>query len=427
MNAVHSWTPTKVRQIGRTYGGLSGKKKDDFGKGDALYVTFLGVLENTAVGREATSQVNVGVHETQNRVLKGDLLFNGTSETPGELAMGAVVRDDIPNLFLNSFCFGLRLHDPTEHYAPFLAYLSRGGPGRAATRALAQGATRYNISKAQFRQVTFAIPPPGEQRAIAELLSDADRLLDSLGALIAKKRDIKASVMQQLLTGKSRLPGFRSEWKAKRLSEIGRMLPTANNTRSELNEEGSVSYIHYGDIHALARCVLDCSRAGLPRIRANRVGSATYLRDGDLVMVDASEDLSGVGKSIEVQKVGTRTVVAGLHTILYRGIEEHWAMGFKAYLQFIPTFRLALQRLATGISVYGISKKRVAEIELSLPSRPEQKAIVAVLSSMDAEIEALEQRRDKTRALKQGMMQQLLTGRTRLVETQATGGEATAS
>ena len=300
----------------------------------------------------------------------------------------------------------------------FLFYLLMTQTSRLTERA--SGSTFLEIGKREVAALTVMLPPLDEQRAIAKILSDVDRLLDSLEALLAKKRAVQNATMQQLLTGKIRLPGFSGQWESKRIGGIGRMLPTANNTRSELDEGGSVEYIHYGDIHALARSVLDCSRASLPRIEANRVASAAHLRDGDLVMVDASEDLVGVGKGVEVQQIGNRTVVAGLHTILYRGIEEHWAMGFKAYLQFIPMFRWALQRIATGISVYGISKKQVAEIELSLPPRPEQDAIVSVLSSMDTEIEALEQRRDKTRALKQGMMQQLLTGQTRLVEPRAT-------
>lgn len=91
-------------------------------------------------------------------------------------------------------------------------------------------------------------------------------------------------------------------------------------------------------------------------------------------------------------------------------------MGFKAYLQFIPAFKSALTRIATGISVYAISKTQLADIELALPSLLEQEAIVSVLSDMDAEIAVLERRRDKTRAIKQGMMQQLLTGKVRLVK-----------
>ena len=258
------------------------------------------------------------------------------------------------------------------------------------------------------------LPPMREQRAIAEALSDVDGLLGALEMLIAKKRTIQQAAMQQLLTGRTRLPGFSGEWVTKRISDICTFLPTANNPRSHLVGNGAVEYIHYGDIHAHPRPVLDCASDVLPLIEDFRVGNAAKLMDGDLVMVDASEDMAGVGKSIEIQGASGRNVVAGLHTIVCRGSSARWAMGFKAYLQFIPAFRAALAQVATGISVYAISKKQLADIEFSLPSSLEQRAIVSVLSDMDDEIAALERRRDKTRAIKQGMMEQLLTGRVRL-------------
>lgn len=271
---------------------------------------------------------------------------------------------------------------------------------------------------------TVALPSIEEQRAIAEALSDVDGLLGALEALITKKRAIKQAAMQQLLAGKTRLPGFSGEWDTKRIGDISTFLPTANNPRADLGEYGEVEYIHYGDIHAHAQPVMNCALANLPRIDKSRVGNAAQLQDGDLVMVDASEDLVGVGKSVEVQGLAGRAVVGGLHTILCRGNHGHWAIGFKAYLQFIPAFRSALTRMASGISVYAISKNQLADVELALPPAPEQEAIVAVLSDMDAEIAALERRRDKTRAIKQGLMEQLLTGRVRLVKPPQ--GEASA-
>ena len=264
------------------------------------------------------------------------------------------------------------------------------------------------------------LPLPPEQRAIAEALSDVDGLLAALEELIAKKRAIKQAAMQQLLTGKTRLPGFSGEWQTKQLGELCACLPTANNPRSDLNEHGEVEYIHYGDVHAHTRPVLDCTSCDLPRIAKNHVSNTVHLKDGDLVMVDASEDLEGVGKSVEIQGTAGKTIVSGLHTILCRGNRDDWAMGFKAYLQFNPTFRSALMRVTAGTSVYAISKKQLADAELCLPSLREQEAIVSVLSDMDAEITALERRRDKTRALKQGMMQALLTGRVRLVKPEST-------
>jgi type I restriction enzyme S subunit len=192
-------------------------------------------------------------------------------------------------------------------------------------------------------------------------------------------------------------------------------LNTANNPRADLSEFGEVGYIHYGDIHTMDSPFLNCEQTSLPLIAKERVAGIPYVSDGDLVMADASEDYAGIGKCVEVQNVQGQEIVAGLHTFLLRSNRQLLADGFKGYLQFIPSVKDALIRLATGISVYGVSKNNVRSIEVVLPKPDEQAAIAAVLSDMDAEIAALEQRRDKTRALKQGMMQELLTGRTRLV------------
>ena len=279
-----------------------------------------------------------------------------------------------------------------------------------------QTGSQMNLNTGLISSTSVPLPPLAEQRAIAEALSNVDRLLAALEVLIAKKRAVKQAAMQQLLTGKSRLPGFSGAWETRRLGDTFTCLPTANNPRADLREYGQIGYIHYGDVHAHAQPVLNCAYYELPWIDKSRVDNVAHLQDGDLIMVDASEDLVGVGKSIEVHGVAGKTVVAGLHTILCRGNPDYWAMGFKAYLQFIPAFKSALIRMATGISVYAISKKQLADIKLALPALLEQEAIVSVLSDMDAEIAALERRRDKTCAVKQGMMQQLLTGRVRLVK-----------
>ena len=266
------------------------------------------------------------------------------------------------------------------------------------------------------RKIPVAYPrTKSEQTSIATVLSDTDSLITSLDRLIAKKRDIKQATMQQLLTGKTRLPGFSGEWEVKKIGEIFQFLNTANNSRSDLSENGEIKYIHYGDIHMKWRLFLDCSSDELPSIQRDKVGNVPFLEDGDLVMADASEDYDGIGISVEVKNATGRKVVAGLHTFLLRGDKEVLADGFKGYLQYIPAVKDSLRKAATGISVYGISKNNVRDISICLPDITEQQAIANVLSDMDAEIAALEQKRDKTRALKQGMMQELLTGKTRLL------------
>ena len=199
------WRPKMMRQIGLTYGGLSGKSKSDFGRGTARYVTFLNVLENVVVDLDLLEHVFLNPREAQNRVLSGDLLFNGTSETPGHLAMGAVVQADIPDLYLNSFCFGFRIYDPSSYDAHFLVYFFRGPIGRQIMYALAQGATRYNMSKQKFLELEVNLPRYEEQRAIAAILSDMDAEIAALERRRDKTCAIKQGMMQQLITGRVRL------------------------------------------------------------------------------------------------------------------------------------------------------------------------------------------------------------------------------
>ena len=199
------WETKRVGRIGTTYGGLTGKTKADFGVGHSRYVTFLNVLENVVIDPHQCEPVRVDPGERQNPVRRGDILFNGTSETPDDLAMGAVTRQDEDNLFLNSFSFGFRVHDPSEHLPLFLAYYFRGSPGRHIMHALAQGATRYNMSKGQFLALDLSLPQRDEQKAISTVLYDMDAEITALEARREKTRDLKQAMMYELLTGKTRL------------------------------------------------------------------------------------------------------------------------------------------------------------------------------------------------------------------------------
>jgi type I restriction enzyme S subunit len=277
------------------------------------------------------------------------------------------------------------------------------------------GTTMVNLNQAALSGLQIPLPRSPEQRAIAEALSDLDELLGALEALIAKKRAIKQAAMQQLLTGKTRLPGFSGPWETKRLGEHVNYLRTGTNSRAELTSEGPTKYLHYGDIHTSTRVFLDPLVHDVPSLPEERARTLDRLRDGDLVFVDASEDLDGIGKSVEITGATDFEIVAGLHTIAARFEKSILADGFKAFLQFCPAFRQHLQRLAAGTKVYATNRGHISSAEVPIPAVAEQGAITTVLSDMDAEIAALERHRDKTRAIKQGMMQQLLTGRVRLI------------
>ena len=152
-----------------------------------------------------TNSVHVVPGEMQNLVEQGDLLFNGTSETPGDVAMSAVMGQRMDNLYLNSFCFGFRIHDKTKYCPEFLAYFFRSSRGRTIVSFLVQGATRHNISKRQFLRLKLPIPIYGEQCDIVDVLREIDAEIDSLIRCRNKIQAIRQGVMKQIIAGRMRL------------------------------------------------------------------------------------------------------------------------------------------------------------------------------------------------------------------------------
>jgi type I restriction enzyme S subunit len=199
------WEVKSFGELGSTYGGLTGKTKIDFGQGSAKYIPFLNVINNVVIELNQLESVSVHLGENQNLAVKGDLFFNGSSETPEEVGMCAVLLDDVEDVYLNSFCFGFRLHLDAPVVGLYLAYFFRSGVGRKLLYALAQGATRHNLSKTALMALKFGLPTPDEQTAIAAILSDMDAEITALEAKLAKARQLKQGMMQELLTGRIRL------------------------------------------------------------------------------------------------------------------------------------------------------------------------------------------------------------------------------
>ncbi len=274
------------------------------------------------------------------------------------------------------------------------------------------------INGKEYAQLPLPIPPLPEQRAIAQALSDVDELIDALDRLIAKKRDIKQATMQQLLTGKTRLPGFSGKWDKKPLGSLFNFSGGYSASRDQLSTEG-YCYLHYGDIHGSKGTNIDTDAdfQNIPKldIPLKWVSSASLLDDGDVVFVDASEDDEGTSKHIVVVNKARKPFISGLHTIVAKSKTDELSHTYRRYCFQTTAIRQQFLFYAVGTKVSGISKSNIPKIVLSFPSVAEQTAIAAVLSDIDAELTTLEARRDKTRVLKQGMMQELLTGKTRLI------------
>lgn len=397
----------RLGDLGTTYGGLSGKTKADFGHGIGSFVTFLEVINNPRLRGRSLERVRVLKGERQNRVLRGDLLFNTSSETPADVALSAVV-DFSPDreTFLNSFCFGYRLDSTGRADATFLAYYFRSDSGRALVSALAQGATRYNIAKTKFLNLELSLPSAEIQRWIAEALSDIDDLISALERLIAKKQAIKQGMMQRLLTGKARLPWFSDDWTDSHLVELGVFLKGRGVKRDDVRPAG-VPCIRYGELYT---AFVDYTSDTKSFVHEEIAATALPLQFGDLLFAGSGETRDDIGKCVAY--VGESAAVAGGDIIVLRG--SGFNPIYLATLLNTPEAAKQKARAGQGDAVVHVNSRGLGNVEISLPEKDEQDAIASVLVDADREIDSLRARLAKARAVKTGMMQELLTGRTRL-------------
>jgi type I restriction enzyme S subunit len=246
-----------------------------------------------------------------------------------------------------------------------------------------------------------------EQRAIATALSDVDALLDGLARLIAKKRDLKQATMQQLLTGQTRLPGFSGGWEVKRLGEIGQFLKGSGVKKDEASS-GILPCIRYGELYTHHNEVIREFNSWISPEVAN---TALKLRKGDLLFAGSGETKEEIGKCASF--VSDCEAYAGGDIVILRPVDvDPTFMGYYCNTRFINTQKASKGQ---GDAVVHISATALASISVVIPHLAEQTAIAAILSDLDAELAALEARLTKTRALKQAMMQELLTGRIRLL------------
>lgn len=286
----------------------------------------------------------------------------------------------------------------------FLCYFLNSQINRLR-EVVAAGNDQLNLNTRRIALITVPFPKESEQRAISEALSDVDALLDGLDRLITKKRYLKLAAMQQLLSGSIRLADFRGEWVAVCLSDVADR--TAGFWGSKSADESRprlVGVIRAGDISANGELT-----ATAPRFYSDAEYAKAVCRLGDVV-------LTGSGSVGKVWWCDGRCDIAASNFVrLLRPIAKRVDGKFLAQLLRSEAIqRLMSEHIATGVMA-NLGSSFFNTPWIRLPGIEEQYAIATVLSDMDAELSALEQRRDKTHSLKQGLLQELLTGRTRLV------------
>lgn len=244
-----------------------------------------------------------------------------------------------------------------------------------------------------------------EQRAIATALSDTDELISSLDKLITKKRNIKKATMQQLLTGKKRLPGFSGEWEVKRLGHCFKFLKGRGLSKSKLSIDGEKECILYGELFTTYN---EKITKVFSKTNCNEGVKSIY---GDILM-PGSTTTSGIDLAIASALMRNNILLGGDINIL-RPLNSDISSAFFAYY-LTYSKKEEIVKKTQGITIIHLYGSRLSDIVIELPNEAEQAAIARILSEMDTEIEVLEQKRDKYKAIKQGMMQELLIGKTRL-------------
>lgn len=207
------------------------------------------------------------------------------------------------------------------------------------------------------------------------------------------------------------------EWKVERFDSVFEFLSTHSFSRENLTEEKThhnIQNIHYGDIHSkFENEILDCSTQCLPYIKDEMIinQSFNFIKDGDLIIADASEDYEGIGECIEIKNVGDKTIVGGLHTFLARDFSNKTIAGFRTYIFNNPKVSLELKKVATGTSVYSISKNSLRKLLLPIPPKTEQHKIGIILSTWDVAIDKTTKIQSELKKRKKGLVIEFLSRR----------------
>jgi type I restriction enzyme S subunit len=351
---------------------------------------------------------------------RGDVFFTRTSETVEEIGLASVLLDDLRNAVFSGFV--LRARQLKETFVPlFMKYCFRHELARKQIQSTASYTTRALTNGNLLSNVYVTVPSKKEQTAIANALSDVDALISELEKLIAKKQAIKTATMQQLLTGRTRLPQFAlredSSSKGTKPSELG-----------EIPEDW--------EVHSLSSiCDVRDGTHDSPKYKDNGIPLVTSknivddILDLSNVSLISPEDAFEIDKRSKVDKgdiimsmigtVGSAVLLLDEPKFCIKNVAlfkpKKVSGGFLVQLIRSKIFQDYLEDSMDGGIQKFVSLGTLRNMEISLPSEREQAAIATILSDMDTEIQALEQRLGKTRQIKQGMMQELLTGRVRLI------------
>lgn len=292
-----------------------------------------------------------------------------------------------------------------------LEMASPGGAGRNKT-----------LGKTRFMELSLRVPNVQEQQKIADFLTIVNQKIQKLKQKRKVLEEYKKGVMQKLFPsadGQAPEIRFKDEngedfpaWEEYNVGKIMNLIVTNSFSRNDLTYiSGEVKNIHYGDIHSEFKIGFKVNEETVPYIseekNLSKYDEEQYVKPGDLIVADASEDYVDIGKAIEVLETGDEKILAGLHTIHAREKKSLTTVGFKGYLFRSESVRNQLKRISQGATVLGISKGNFIKINVKLPCLAEQQKIVVFLQNIDNNIALVESKIEKFQTFKKGLLQQM--------------------
>lgn len=397
VNYPKDWGKIKLSELMTPYNGLSGKSGNDFINGNEKYINYLSVFNNTVIG-SATEKVNIYHGELQNIVNKGDILFTQSSETAEEVGMASTYLGD-EKVYLNSFCFGAR--KKREFDSLFMVSLLRSKAVREKISKEGQGSTRYNLSPTRLLNIEVTMPKDvDEQKVISKTLLSFDKHIENLTKLIGKKKMIRDGTVEDLISGNSRISTFSGEWinnKMKNIAVINQGLQIPISSRQTYKTKNNYLYIT------------------IEFLKENN-GQKYYVENPPTNTV-CNKD------SILMTRTGnTGQVVTGVAGVFHNNffdIKYDKSKIDKSYLYYLlisKRYNTEIINVAGASTIPDLKHKDFYNISINYPKDiKEQKLIAKILMSMDKDIENLEREKEKYIQLKAGAMDDLLTGKVRLV------------
>ena len=376
------WEQRKLGDMGTTFTGLSGKTKEDFGHGEAKFVTYMNVFTNPVSDPDRTEAVEID--KSQNSVQYGDVFFTTSSETPEEVGMSSVWLKNTENTYLNSFCFGYRPSTEIDPY--YMAYMLRSDIVREKIIYLAQGISRYNISKNGVMQIEVPLPELREQKLLGKYFSDLDNLITLHQRKYDKLLKVKKSMLEKMFPRNGsnvpeiRFAGFTDPWEQRKVFEVADRfdnlrIPVAANLRIP----GSTPY--YG-----ANGIQDYVEG--------------FTHDGEFVLVaeDGANDL----KNYPVRCVNGRIWVNN-HAHVLQSKPEMADNKFLAY----SISQTDIEALLVGGGRAKLNAEVMMNMDLCLPSVKEQVAIGSYLSKLDSLITLHQRKLEKLQNIKKSMLEKM--------------------